>query len=123
MIDSWNPDNLVVINLEQGISGNLCFELPGGIMIGITSKIEARKHIVFKGDVPEWAEDFALFHEDGTPVFRFSIFLFWGQSTMIPDDLSHNKAWANIYGIQINDRDTMYMHGGGGGRDTRYDYD
>jgi YD repeat-containing protein len=31
MIDSWNPDNLVVINLHQGIGGNLGFELPEGI--------------------------------------------------------------------------------------------
>jgi YD repeat-containing protein len=31
MIDSWNPDNLVVINLEQGIKGTIGFGLPDEI--------------------------------------------------------------------------------------------
>jgi YD repeat-containing protein len=58
MIDSWNPDNLVVINLEQGIKGNLRFEGPKGIILGITPKVDlrARFYIYLEFEIPVYRE-------------------------------------------------------------------
>jgi YD repeat-containing protein len=114
IIDSWNPDNLVVINLEQGIGGLQVFELPEGIKIGIIPKqLNASKPKEFKGKIPKWAEDmdFALFNTDGTPVFRIRLAFFWGPGASWCEELDTDEPPS----YEFYDPNRAYMHGGGGG--------
>ena len=85
IIDSWNPDNLVIINLEQGIGGNLGFELPEGIKV-LVPPVKYR----VKTDLEMWMETRHFRNADGTPL--------WGPYTEEPppwliEDMSGVSWW------------------------------
>jgi len=132
MIDSWNPDNLVIINLEQGISGNLGYELPEGIKVLVPPwkyrLLTPFELYLFFQNIRYPDEEGMLMPRDPTsPAFfdesEISIsggmLLSWWNMWLVADGLSHNTAQANVFSIQIYLPDTMYMHGGGGGGTQR----
>jgi len=72
MMDSWNPDNLVVINLNQGIGGNLGFELPEGNKVYVPSakhRLKTPFELYLEMQRMRYADGSPLLSGDQSPVF------------------------------------------------------
>jgi hypothetical protein len=132
MIDSWNPDNLVVINLEQGIGGLPVFELPEGIKmlpprLRVLTPEELRllmpQYLYEDGElIPLWPEGHYPVYPREPSIWEYAP---PRRSTSGGVQISwwHAMDWIGMShqdtnkppGFEFYDPNRAYMHGGGGG--------
>jgi hypothetical protein len=87
LVDSWNPDDLVVINLEQGFNGTLSYRFPRNVDLRIPPKY----YPVY--EIPEWIRALTKIwiNADGTPVFFPYISTYWIPSWNHWEDASYRE--------------------------------
>jgi len=129
-MDSWNPDNLVVINLNQGIGGNLGFELPEGNKVYVPSakhRLKTPFELYLEMQRMRYADGSPLLSGDQSPVFPkdpgefgyvdpFTGPLVSWWDLLDAMDLTHQDQSArNGSGYQAYDPQRAYMDRGEGG--------